>query len=88
MLRNGVWAGTRDEAVGLCVAWDAAELARIARLVREQVTVGVPVYVAHTNSDWYFGVDNSTGAVWLCEPGWPPLREVAPSLAAFLREVA
>jgi hypothetical protein len=45
------------------------------------------VCVAVTDSDWYFGVDNATGAVWLCEPGHPPLQEVAPSLAVFLSEV-
>ncbi|MDB5306952.1 MAG: Syd [Gemmataceae bacterium] len=86
------WGGTAagrhsGESVGLSAAWNAEDVARIARSVREQVAAGVPEYVAHTSSDWYFGVDNATGAVWLCEPGYPPIRQVAPSLAAFLVEV-
>jgi SecY interacting protein Syd len=72
------------EAVELRVAWNAEDLARIVHSVGEQVAAGKPIFVGHTNSDWYFGVDNATGAVWLCEPGHPPLRQIAPSLAAFL----
>jgi SecY interacting protein Syd len=75
------------EAVNLMVAWNEDDLGRITNSLREHVAAGVPVLVAYTDSDWYFGVDNTTGAVWLCEPGCPPMREVAPSLAAFLVRV-
>jgi hypothetical protein len=34
----------------LAVAWNADDLARITRVVGEQVAAGVPVFVAHTNS--------------------------------------
>ena len=76
-----------DESAAISVAWNAAELERITANLAAQVTEGVPVCVAITDSDWYFGVDNATGAVWLCEPGCPPIREVAPSLVAFLTDL-
>src|SRR5262245_4554075 len=75
------------EAVLLRVAWNADELQRIGQSVSAQVAAGEPVFVASTDSDWYFAVDNATGKVFLCEPGRPPIREVAPSLAAFLAAV-
>jgi len=72
------------EAVCLRVAWNADELTRITSYVMSQVEAGEPVMVAYTDSDWYFGVDNATGVVWLCEPGRPAIREAASSLVAFL----
>ena len=75
------------ESVSVRAAWNAEELADIRQFVAAQVAAGEPVFVANSDSDCYFGVDNATGAVWLCEPGYPPLRQVAPSLAAFLTEV-
>lgn len=85
----GGHAGGRHsgEAVNIHIAWNADELARITRQVVAQVATGDPVMVAYTDSDWYFAVNNMTGAVWLCEPGHPPMRQVAPSLAAFLAGV-
>lgn len=85
----GGHAGGRHsgEAVNISVAWNSDELAGIARYVGTQVAAGEPVLVAYTDSDWYFAVDNATGEVWLCEPGYPPLRRVAPSLIEFLAEV-
>jgi hypothetical protein len=52
-----------------------------------RLPAGELVFVANTDSDWYFGVDNTTGSVWLCEPGCPPIRQVAASLAEFLAGV-
>lgn len=83
------WGGSpggrhSGEAVLLRIAWNAEDLARIKEIVAVQIAAGAPVFVAGTDSDWYFGVDNTTGAVWLCEPGRPPMRQVAQRLAAFL----
>lgn len=75
------------EAVLLRIAWNADDLARIKRFLAAQLATGEPVLVANTDSDWCFAVDNDTGAVLLCEPGHPPKREVAPSLAVFLTGV-
>ena len=75
------------EAVMVDVAWNEEDLARILQDLATHVTAGEPVYVAGTDSDWYFGVDNVSGAVLLCEPGRPPIRQVASSLAAFLAGV-
>lgn len=86
------WGGSAGgrhsgEAVLLRVAWNVADLVRIKQTLAAQVAAGEPVFVAGTDSDWYFAVDNATGAVLLCETGHPPKREVAPSLAAFLAGV-
>jgi SecY interacting protein Syd len=86
------WSGSAGgrhsgEAVLIRVAWNADELARIRQSLAAQVAVAEPIFVANTDSDWYFAVDNATGAVLLCEPGRPPIREVAPSLSAFLASV-
>ncbi|MGE3808823.1 MAG: SecY-interacting protein Syd [Gemmataceae bacterium] len=86
---SGAVAGRHsEEVVGLSLAWNEADLVRITETLRSQIAAGEPVFVAHTNSDWFFGVDNNTGTVYLCEPGRPPVREVAPSLAAFLAGVS
>ncbi|WP_167231849.1 SecY-interacting protein Syd [Massilia rubra] len=83
------WEGGHDgEAVFLTVAWNAHESAQIRASLASQAAAGEPVFIATTDSDLFFGVDNASGAVWLCEPGYPPLREVAPSLAAFLTALA
>ncbi len=87
------WGGTAggrhsDElVVGLNVAWNAEELDRMIQFIRAQVLAGEPVAVATTDSDLYFGVDNATGTVWLCEAGYPPITQVAASLAEFLAGV-
>lgn len=75
------------EAVFFRVPWNADELVGIRQSLAAQTATGEPVFVASTDSDWYFAVDNATGAVFLCEPGRPPIRQVAPSLAAFLAAV-
>jgi SecY interacting protein Syd len=35
-------------------------------------------------SDLFLAVDNTSGAVMLERPGYKPIRQVAPSLAAFI----
>lgn len=82
------WEGWHsDEAVTLCVPWNAYELAAIKESLTLHVAAGTPISIANTDSDLYFGVDNSSGIVWLCEPGFPPTRQVASSLQAFLESV-
>nr|WP_307731837.1 SecY-interacting protein Syd [Massilia sp. H27-R4] len=79
------WEGNHsDEAVMLCVPWNADELAAIKESLTLHAAAGAPIFIANTDSDLYFGVDNSSGAVWLFEPGDRPSRQVAPSLGAFL----
>ena len=47
------------------------------------------IFFANTddNSEFFLSVDNESGAVLLEEPGRPPLREVAPDLASFIRRI-
>lgn len=93
------WAGPvearwENESVLLNTLWNKQEKESMLHNLREhsdgQRQAGMPrqtVPVAGTDSDFYFSVDNETGAVWLEEPGYSPLREVAPSLAAFLKSL-
>ena len=75
------------ESVLLRVAWNADDLKRIIQYVNEHIVINMPIFVANTNSDLYFGVDNTTGEVWLCEPGYPPIQKVSQSLAQFLSAI-
>lgn len=72
------------EVAILRIAWNEQELAEIATSSAQDLAEGHPVCVAYTDSDWFFGVDNASGEVWLCEPGYPPIRQVAESLNEFL----
>jgi SecY interacting protein Syd len=75
------------EVAILEVPWNHQELDFIKKCIARHLAENAPVYVAGTDSDWYFGVDNITGKVWLCEPGRPPIREVAPNLLRFLEDM-
>jgi SecY interacting protein Syd len=75
------------EVAILRVPWNIQELESIKKSIALHLSEEAPVCVAVTNSDWYFGVDNVTGRVWLCEPGYPPIREVAPNLLRFLSDM-
>jgi SecY interacting protein Syd len=86
------WGGTVDghysgETVLVRVAWNSQELAIIQAVISTQIAERLPVSIAITGSDWYFGVDNDTGKVWLCEPGHPPLRQVSSSITTFLTKI-
>ena len=86
------WGGSVEgthsgESVLMSVAWNQEELLKIKKSTLDCLVEGVPVSIAGTSSDWYFGVDNNTGEVWLCEPGYPPIRKVSSSIAAFLNEI-
>lgn len=83
------WEGSHaGEAIMLCVSWNADELAAIKESLALHAAAAAPIPIANTYSDLYFGVDNASGAVWLCEPGYPPSRQVASSLGAFLASLA
>lgn len=75
------------ECVLLRVAWNADDLKRIIQDINEHIVINMPIFVANTDSDLYFGVDNTTGEVWLCEPGYPPVQQVDRSLAQFLSAI-
>lgn len=86
------WGGSTEglhsgEVAILKVSWNAEELESIKEHIALHLAENAPVCVAVTDSDWYFGVDNVSGAVWLCEPGHPPMREVAPNLQRFLSDI-
>ncbi len=92
MLFGSFWGGTVEgthsgETVLMSVAWNEEELLKIRQTVLNCIAESVPVHIAGTDSDGYFGVDNKTGEVWLCEPGHPPTRKVSLSIAAFLSEI-
>ena len=76
-----------DSVVELVVAWNAEELSQITSDVASQLAAGEAVLIANTDSDLYFAVDNTSGAVLLCEPGCAPIQEVSRSLAGFLSEL-
>lgn len=89
---SSLWGGTIEaeyygETVILSLPWNGDDLNRIVRFVREQVAADMPVFVAQTSSDLYFGANNKTGTVWLCEAGYPPIKQVARSLVQFLIEI-
>jgi SecY interacting protein Syd len=87
------WGGTLEteysgESVLLRVAWNADDFNRITHIINEHVSINMPIFIANTDSDLYFGVDNITGEVLLCEPGYPPIRQVSQSLAQFLTAIS
>jgi SecY interacting protein Syd len=57
---------------------------------RRQALVGLPdsIFVASTDSDRFFSVNNVTGEVMLEEPGCPPLGPIAPSLSDFIKQLS
>ena len=44
-------------------------------------------YVASTDSDLFFSIGNHSGSIFLEEPGYKPVKKVAPSLADFLHSL-
>jgi SecY interacting protein Syd len=78
------------EVVLLSTAWNAddltAHLSSLERHVAACSAEGCPVtiVIAQTDSDFFFGLANDTGAILLQEPGVPDCTVVAPSLEAFL----
>ena len=81
-----------DGPVSLIFLWNADDAERLAEnlighaLAKRQQRSPLTVFFANTDNDseYFLSIDNATGAVLLEEPGRPPIRQVAPSLAAFL----
>lgn len=67
-------------------SWNQQELEVAANNVQIMLQDDLPICVATTDSDFFFSVCNKTGAVWLCEPGYPPIKQVSESLIDFLSE--
>lgn len=81
-----IYANHSGEECTIYASWNQDELKSAANNVQLMLQDDAPICIATTNSDSYFGVCNTTGTVWLCEPGYPPMRQVAESLQAFLSE--
>jgi SecY interacting protein Syd len=87
-----VAARAPDGPVSLIFLWNADDAERLAEnlighaLAKRQQKAAFTVFFANTESDseYFLSIDNATGAVLLEEPGRPPIRQVAPSLSAFL----
>jgi SecY interacting protein Syd len=81
-----------DGPVSLIFLWNADDAERLAEnlighaLAKRRQRAPFTVFFANTDSDseYFLSIDNATGAIWLEEPGRPPIRQVAPSLSAFL----
>jgi hypothetical protein len=79
------WEGTfLGEPVMLRVAWNSDDLVTIRESLLAQASSREPIFIANTDSDLFFAVDNSSGEVWLCEPGVPSSNQAAQSLESFL----
>lgn len=79
------------EVVLLQTVWNPKDLARTLEAIADHVqsrrsALGgtATVFVASTDSDLFFSVDNATGAVLLEELGFPPQSIAAASLVEFL----
>ncbi len=95
------WAGSiesshSDEVVSLNGMLNQGELDRVLASIIQHVKsrreelgqqIDDSVFIAGTDSDWYFSVNNKTGEVLLEEPGYPPIRIVASSLEQFINQL-
>ena len=84
------WAPTcrhSGEVATLLVSWNETEMEGQVHLIEQTMKLGKPIRIAQTDSDWYFGFEPKTEAIWLCEPGHPPIRKVSESVRSFLREI-
>lgn len=89
---GGLEAQAPEGHVSLLLLWNGEDVDRLIEnlighaLAKRRARSPFTVFFACTepDSELFLSVDNDTGAVLLEEPGRPPLREVAPGLAAFL----
>jgi len=92
---GGLEAEAPDGHVSLILLWNDADLARLLEnlighaLAKQRARSPFSVFFACTepDSELFLSVENNTGNVLLERPGYPPLREVAPSLGHFLEEL-
>ena len=90
------WSGPMQarhgkEVVLLQTVWNPEDLTRTQAAIADHVqsrraALGrtATVFVASTDSDFFYSVDNRTGEVLLEEPGFAPHGIAAPSLTEFL----
>ncbi|MFZ6775939.1 SecY-interacting protein Syd [Undibacterium sp. Ji83W] len=81
-----IYANHSGEECIIHASWNQQELESTASDVSLMLSEEIPICIATTNSDFYFGACNKTGTIWLCEPGYPPIRKVSESLHDFLSE--
>lgn len=89
---GGLEATAPDGHVSLILLWNRADADRLIEnlighsLAKKRARSPFTVFFACTepDSDLFLAVDNATGAVMLERPGYKPIRQVSPSLAAFL----
>ena len=91
------WSGhlsatAKDRAVNLIQLWNPEDFDRLVEnlighsLAKQRLKQPFTVFIATTEADseLFISIDNSSGNVLLEEPGRPPLRTIADSLAEFL----
>lgn len=90
------WAGTMELAaeeggLTLIQVWNEDDFDRLAEniighaMAKQRVRSSLTIFIAVADEgEFMLSVDNDTGSVVLEEPGSPPIREVALSLAEFL----
>lgn len=89
---GGLEADAPDGHVSLLLLWNPDDAERLVEnlighvLAKRRAGQSLTLFFACTevNSDLFLSIDNHSGRVLLEEPGRPPLREVAASLADFL----
>ncbi len=89
---GGLEATASEGHVSLLLLWNTEDADRLQEnlighaIAKQRARAPFTVFFACTepDSDLFLAVDNATGRVVLEKPGHKPIREVAPSLAAFL----
>jgi len=92
---GGLEATAPDGHVSLILLWNDADRERLIEnlighaMAKQRARSGFSVFFACTepDSELFLSIDNASGAVLLEKPGFKPLRQVAPDLAGFLKEL-
>ncbi len=93
---GGLEAEAPEGHVSLLLLWNGEDADRLVEnlighaLAKRRARSPFTVFFACTepDSDLFLSIDNDTGCILLEEPGRPPRREVAPTLADFLTTLA
>jgi SecY interacting protein Syd len=88
-------ASADDGAVNLIQLWNPEDFERLIEnlighsMAKQRLKQPFTVFIATTEpeSELFISIDNSTGNILLEEPGRPPLRTIADSLAEFLHSL-
>jgi SecY interacting protein Syd len=92
---GGLEATAPDGHVSLILLWNPADLERLIEnlighsMAKQRAKSGFSVFFACTEpeSELFLSIDNSSGAVLLEKPGYKPVRQVAPDLSSFLKQL-